>query len=112
MRYTKELATFTLRTTDIFAAQEEQCWCDEKSGEAGVHILADGRVLVEFHHDEFGSAIPAEAWDADIIICCHPEWLDEELRAKHPAPAGYFGTVATSITGGFDEPVTLILRGE
>lgn len=38
-----------------------------------------------FHFGK-GVAVPDIAWEADIVICCHPECLPQELRIKHVTP--------------------------
>ncbi len=100
------LASLELNTTDLIASNGERMMCDLHN-EVGIHFLPNGGVVAEFHHME-GATPPVEAYDADIIVCCHPEHLPSELRIKHVAP-NHIGPIATSLHGGFDEPVVLVI---
>lgn len=88
----------------LFDTQAQSRTCVEEG--VAVHTLTDGRVLCEFHHS-WDSTIPMEAYFADIVLCCHPEWLPHDLRVKHPALTTYHGEVAVSIGGGLGEPVSI-----
>jgi hypothetical protein len=45
----------------------------------------DGIKYATFHH-AYKKAVPDIAWEADVLICCHPENLPPELRKKHLFP--------------------------
>lgn len=74
-------------THDSQLAAEACGWVKGKWATAQPVLLStrDGRTIAHFHFGH-GVEIPDIAWGADVIVCCHPELLPEELRSKHVFP--------------------------
>jgi len=62
-------------------------WNKEEWNNAQPVLLTtiDGKTVALFHGC-IGMKIPAFAWTADMVVCCHPEHLPAKLRRKHVFP--------------------------
>jgi hypothetical protein len=85
--YTTEDRVSILITDASVEAAASAGWTKEEWKTARPVLLhtIDGKTVALFHGC-IGMKIPAFAWGADLIVCCHPEHLPVSLRRKHVFP--------------------------